>query len=138
MRAVVTNPRRFSFSRFAHFSFSRHISMKAFPTYPIGTPGQPWAEAERAQWRSLQAKKRDYLTNVLHPLRAALAQGTSLGAVAVLESYGAVDYSSVGAGRFELFGVRSKEWCPGKHTAVITGGVHGYETRKGVLRSKIG
>jgi len=26
--------------------------------YPIGTPGQPWGDAERAQWRAGQQRQR--------------------------------------------------------------------------------
>ena len=33
--------------------------------YPIGTPGQPWGDAERVTWRSLQQHKRSYADDVL-------------------------------------------------------------------------
>ncbi len=32
--------------------------------YPIGTPGQPWGDAERVTWRSLQQHKRSYADDV--------------------------------------------------------------------------
>jgi hypothetical protein len=33
--------------------------------YPIGTPGLPWGEAEKAHWLSRQAVKRSYEADVL-------------------------------------------------------------------------
>jgi hypothetical protein len=33
--------------------------------YPIGTPGLPWGEAEKARWLSRQAVKRSYEADVL-------------------------------------------------------------------------
>ena len=33
--------------------------------HPIGTPGQPWGEAERAQWRAAQQRRRSYADDVL-------------------------------------------------------------------------
>ena len=32
---------------------------------PIGTPGQPWGAAERAQWRARQVRQRSYADDVL-------------------------------------------------------------------------
>ena len=34
-------------------------------TYPIGTPGQPWGEAEKLLWLSKQKKHRSYKSDVL-------------------------------------------------------------------------
>ena len=33
--------------------------------YPVGTPGQPWGDAERAQWRARQVRQRSYADDVL-------------------------------------------------------------------------
>ena len=33
--------------------------------YPIGTPGQPWGEAEKAEWLSRQVRRRRYADDVL-------------------------------------------------------------------------
>ena len=33
--------------------------------HPIGMPGQPWGEAERAQWRAAQQRRRSYADDVL-------------------------------------------------------------------------
>ncbi len=33
--------------------------------YPIGTPGQPWGDSERAHWQSLQRTQRSYARDVV-------------------------------------------------------------------------
>lgn len=33
--------------------------------YPVGTPGRPWGEAERDQWRARQSRRRRYDREVL-------------------------------------------------------------------------
>ena len=33
--------------------------------HPIGTPGQPWGVAEKAQWRAQQRRQRSYADDVL-------------------------------------------------------------------------
>ena len=43
-----------------HRAPSVRIEYSRVVTYPIGTPGQPWGDAERALWRSQQAVKRRY------------------------------------------------------------------------------
>jgi len=90
--------------------------------YPIGTPGQPWGEAERALWRARQMRQRSYAHEVLLPLEALRADFD----IAV---YGEVVY---GEERFALQAVRSRGWQASRPTVLITGGVHGYET-SGVL-----
>ena len=47
--------------------------MTTSAAYPIGTPGQPWGDAEKAEWRAQQTRKRSYADDVLsaiEPLRA--------------------------------------------------------------------
>ena len=39
--------------------------MNAPHFYPLGTPGQPWGEAELAQWRACQVRQRSYADDVL-------------------------------------------------------------------------
>jgi hypothetical protein len=92
----------------------------AYTVYPVGTPGQPWGEEQRQQWRSLQHKKRDYFTNVVSPL-------LRLAAADVLQ-YGSLDYRGFGAAQYPLFAARSKEWDAARPMVLVTGGVHGYET----------
>lgn len=91
-------------------------------TYPIGTPGQPWGDAEIAAWRASVVRQRSYVDDVLaavEPLRADFDAS----------EYGALDYAGE---RFPLVAVRSRGWRDELPTLVVTGGVHGYET-SGVL-----
>ena len=101
------------------------------PLYAIGTPGQPWGDAEISLWRSQQHIKRSYQQLVLQPL-LALFEASDIRAHAELIQYGALDYQSFGLGQYPLYAVRSKGWHADKPIALVTGGVHGYET-SGVL-----
>ena len=90
--------------------------------YPIGTPGTPWGDAERAAWLSRQRIKRRYADEVVAPLRSRLpAEGE-------LFQYGSLDYARLGLPSYPLFAVRSREWRDDRPTVLVTGGVHGYET----------
>lgn len=95
-------------------------------TYPIGVPGQAWAESERAEWLALQQIRRSYQEEVLTKLEP-LKQHFDV------EQYGALSYEPA---RYPLFAVRTRAWETHKPTALITGGVHGYETSgvQGALR----
>ena len=87
-------------------------------TYPIGVPGQPWGEAERAQWRARQSRQRSYADDVLRriePLRAGFD----------VEQYGELVYAGE---HFPLLALRSRNWQSGLPNVLVTGGVHGYET----------
>ncbi|MCK9684648.1 M14 family metallopeptidase [Scleromatobacter humisilvae] len=90
--------------------------------FPIGTPGTPWGDAERAAWLARQAIKRSYADEVVAPLKAAVP------ADADLFEYGILDYTRLGLARFPLFAVRSRAWRTDRPTVLVTGGVHGYET----------
>ena len=61
------------------------------PLYAIGTPGQPWGDAETSLWRSQQQIKRSYQELVLQPLFALLQQ-PALSAQLELVQYGTLDY----------------------------------------------
>jgi len=87
--------------------------------YPIGTPGQPWTDAERAEWRARQRVERSYAHDVL-------AGVERLRESCEVASYGAIDHGSDGV--FPLFALRSRGRREGTPRALITGGVHGYET----------
>ena len=90
--------------------------------YPIGTPGTPWGDAERAAWLARQGVKRSYDDEVVAPLKARVpAQGE-------LFEYGVLDYARLGLGSYPLLAVRSREWRADRPTVLVTGGVHGYET----------
>lgn len=86
--------------------------------YPIGTPGVPWGDAERARWRAGQACKRSYAEEVV-------AVVDHLRERFDVEQYGQLDY---GDERYPLFAIRSRDWREDLPVVLVTGGVHGYET----------
>ena len=86
--------------------------------YPIGTPGQPWTDAERAEWLAAQSIQRSYRDEVL-----GLLDG--LDPAFSVEPYGAL---SIDPERYPLLAVRSARPVEGAPWALVTGGVHGYET----------
>lgn len=90
--------------------------------YPIGTPGHPWSEDERNQWRDRQVRRRRYDDDVV-PRIAALADRFETIVYDRLEHAGEA---------YPLLALRSHAFDPALPTALITGGVHGYET-SGVL-----
>ena len=86
--------------------------------YPIGSPGQAWGDAERAQWRARQVRQRSYADDVLGAVERMRARFD-------VETYGEVVY---GDERFSLQAIRSRHWNSALPTVLVTGGVHGYET----------
>ncbi len=86
--------------------------------YPIGTPGVPWGDAERAQWLSRQVKHRSYASDVVRTIERLAAQFD------VIE-YGQLDYPP---DHYRLLAIRSRPWQEARPTVLVTGGVHGYET----------
>jgi len=86
--------------------------------YPIGTPGQPWTDAEKLAWFERQPVRRSYADEVLTKLE-------DVGSAFIVEQYGAL---STDPDRYPLFAVRVAEPVEGAPWALITGGVHGYET----------
>ena len=100
--------------------------MTEFACAAIGTPGQPWGEAERALWRTRQVRHRSYADDVLAPLARLPDAFERI-------PYGAIDH---GGEHFELFAVRPGPWREGRPLVLVTGGVHGYETSgvQGALR----
>jgi hypothetical protein len=87
-------------------------------SYPIGTPGQPWGAAEKAAWRARQTRRRSYAADVLSVTERLRARFD------VVE-YGRLDYAP---DHYPLLAVRSRDWNDARPTALVTGGVHGYET----------
>lgn len=100
--------------------------MKGALAYSIGSPGKPWSEADIALWRSQQVRQRSYAKDVLVTLNDLQ------NAFDVLD-YGNIAYADE---HFALKAVRSKVWRDDLPCALITGGVHGYETSgmQGALR----
>ncbi|HEX7915069.1 M14 family metallocarboxypeptidase [Rudaea sp.] len=86
--------------------------------HSIGTPGQPWGEAEKAVWLSHQARKRSYETDVLSVIDRLRERFD-------VSEYGRLDYALES---FPLFAIRSRNWREDLPYALVTGGVHGYET----------
>ncbi|MBX3688171.1 M14 family metallocarboxypeptidase [Dokdonella sp.] len=86
--------------------------------FPIGTPGQPWGEAETARWRAGLQVRRSHAEDVLARIDALRER------CEVIE-YGHLDYPPQ---RFPLLALRSRQWHEELPLALVTGGVHGYET----------
>jgi hypothetical protein len=96
--------------------------MTDISAYPVGIPGEPWGNAERQQWRARQVRRRRYDADVV-PRIAALADRYEQ------VSYGQLDYAGE---TYTLLALRDRIFDPALPTALVTGGVHGYET-SGVL-----
>ena len=87
-------------------------------SFPIGTPGQPWSASEVAAWRASQGRKRGYADEVV----AVIDQ---LRTRFDVSEYGRLEY---GNDTYPLFAIRNRDWNDALPIAVVTGGVHGYET----------
>jgi hypothetical protein len=86
--------------------------------YPIGTPGLPWGEAEVATWLSRQTIKRSYETDVVRVIDTLRSRYDVV-------QYGQLDYHP---DKYPLFAIKSRGWRSSLPCALVTGGVHGYET----------
>lgn len=92
--------------------------MNSTAFYPIGTPGQAWGEEERSQWRASQFIQRSYKDDVV-PRIEALSESFEAS------PYGQLDYDGE---TYPLFALRNGPSDPALPNALVTGGVHGYET----------
>jgi len=92
--------------------------MTSHPPFPIGTPGLPWGAAEVATWLSRQTVKRSYQMDVLRVI-------DTLSSRYDVEQYGHLDYDPE---KYPLFALKSRDWDDSLPCALVTGGVHGYET----------
>jgi hypothetical protein len=86
--------------------------------YPIGTPGTPWGNEERAEWLSRQSRQRSYESEVLSVIERLRSRFD-------VEEYGRLNY---GSESYPLMAIRSRGWRDDRPVVLITGGVHGYET----------
>ena len=98
--------------------------------YPIGTPGKPWGEEEKEEWKQRQTIKRSYNDEVLKQL-GSIPEGFEL------KQYGALPYDE---SRYPLYAIVPKDMPKNipkdmptnidaaKPAVLVTGGVHGYET----------
>nr|HEX4316470.1 M14 family metallocarboxypeptidase [Kofleriaceae bacterium] len=84
--------------------------------------GTPWGDADKARWRAQQTRKRSYADDVVAPIDRLRARFD-------VREYGRLDYAPE---TFPLFAIYSPAWRDALPIAVVTGGVHGYET-SGVL-----
>ncbi|WP_166263865.1 M14 family metallopeptidase [Marinobacter caseinilyticus] len=91
---------------------------KAPALYPIGRPGAPWGEAERAEWLSRQTRQRSYESEVVTVIERLRSRFD-------VEEYGRLDY---GPDSYPLMAIRSRDWRNDLPVVLVTGGVHGYET----------
>lgn len=91
---------------------------KTSAPYPIGTPGTPWGNAERAEWLSQQVHHRSYEQEVLSAIERLRPRFD-------IEEYGSLVY---GAGGYPLMAIRNRDWREALPVVLVTGGVHGYET----------
>ncbi len=86
--------------------------------YPIGTPGTPWGAVEVAQWRAAQGRRRSYADEVESRILALASRFD-------VQAYGQIAY---GTEHYALHAVHSRDWDDALPVALVTGGVHGYET----------
>lgn len=87
--------------------------------YSIGTPGKPWGDEEKAQWKAQQHIQRSYNDEVLSKLENIVPEGFKL------TQYGALPYDEA---RYPLYAIVPDIIDSNKPSALVTGGVHGYET----------
>jgi hypothetical protein len=86
--------------------------------YPIGAPGVPWGDAERAAWLSRQVRHRSYRDDVVSAIERLSVRFD-------VEEYGQLSYPP---DQYRLFAIRSRYWRDELPVVLVTGGVHGYET----------
>lgn len=92
--------------------------MTTLAPYPIGTPAQPWAEADVATWRARQRRQRSYAADVLGRIEALRSRYDVV-------QYGRLDYPP---DAYPLLAIKSRDWRGELPCMLVTGGVHGYET----------
>ncbi|MEZ5958467.1 MAG: M14 family metallocarboxypeptidase [Hyphomonadaceae bacterium] len=86
--------------------------------YPIGVAGQPWGDAERAQWRATQTKRRSYQADIVSRIEALNGRFERI-------AYGEVTYADES---YALYALCSRMVRSALPNVLVTGGVHGYET----------
>ncbi|HLI17877.1 MAG TPA: M14 family metallocarboxypeptidase [Rhodanobacteraceae bacterium] len=86
--------------------------------YSIGRPGQPWGDAEKAEWLSRQRKQRSYADDVLNAVDRLRPRFDVV-------RYGQLHYPPE---HYPLFALKSRDWRDAFPIMLVTGGVHGYET----------
>lgn len=92
--------------------------MSSHTAFSIGTPGRPWGPSEVATWRAGQKRRRSFDADVVSAVERLRARFD------VVE-YGRLDYAP---DHYPLLALRTRDWHEGLPCALVTGGVHGYET----------
>ncbi len=94
--------------------------------YPIGIPGQPWTSTDKRAWFASRHIQRSYADEVLAKLDA------------LDDDFGVAQYGAlpIDEDRYPLLASTLRSADPTAPWALITGGVHGYETSgvQGALR----
>lgn len=90
-------------------------------TYPIGTPGEPWGDAEKREWFDQRQVMRSYGDEVLAKVEALRKRDERFE----VSQYGALP---IDPHRYPLMSVTVRSDRPEAPWVLITGGVHGYET----------
>ena len=90
--------------------------------YPVGTPGVPWGPLELEQWRNRQSRLRSYNLDIVPRIDVLADRYEKI-------EYGQLDYNGE---QYALLALRDRQFDPALPVALLTGGVHGYET-SGVL-----
>jgi hypothetical protein len=86
--------------------------------YPIGTHCLVWTPTDRASWLDSCVKQRNYADEVLSKIDALRERFD-------VAEYGHIDY---GGERYPLLALKTRDWRDDLPVALVTGGVHGYET----------
>lgn len=86
--------------------------------YPIGVPGVAWSTDDIHAWRARQLRQRSYQDDVVASIDLLRGRFDVI-------AYGDVVYD---ADRYALYAIRSRDWNHALPVALVTGGVHGYET----------
>lgn len=96
--------------------------MPTVAPYPVGIPGMAWNAEQVQQWRAARRRQRRYDIDVVQRVEALSDRFDK-------QAYGLLDYDG---DLYTLFALRSRSFDPGLPLALVTGGVHGYET-SGIL-----
>eukprot|EP00586_Coscinodiscus_wailesii_P015015 CAMPEP_0172507484 /NCGR_PEP_ID=MMETSP1066-20121228/203972_1 /TAXON_ID=671091 /ORGANISM="Coscinodiscus wailesii, Strain CCMP2513" /LENGTH=326 /DNA_ID=CAMNT_0013285043 /DNA_START=72 /DNA_END=1052 /DNA_ORIENTATION=+ len=106
-------------------TLSKSFSVTANWPYPIGKQGEPWTNGDKVKWRDERTKHcRSYRNEVL----SQLLEPTAVGNEEITSLFDAICYGQLSHGDYPLYALQSKSFSGDKPTALITGGVHGYET----------
>ena len=87
--------------------------------YAIGTPGKPWGTKEKELWLAAQVVQRSYHDEVVQQLMGIVPTGFKV------VQYGSLPYDEE---RYPLYAIVPECFDSAKPSALVTGGVHGYET----------